>query len=1549
MSSELSELDSILGIPGASINSMSISDDNIFSQHTFSLNNPLDDSPSNNEIAKIVEQAIETKFSKIEERLVEAIQRENADIYKLFTANNLKIDGILQHCQNQSTNRYGNKKAGSDDIHGASIDKGNLEQNNILFLEGNGASNLNAKFMNTERYLDQRLADFEKRLDVISENIQVTNKKIGQDLLDLDNNVDQRVEGIEKKLDDISKCIAKEHVKDPNETSERNRIVVKLALIHDSITKLSKDVTSRSTKPSICTFNRDPSEASHSTTEKLLRDSKRSEATTHYDTNSLDSNGSSRIGKNSNKESAQSMSADNALMQKISKLQKSIDEVKGTVQATSCNESKVRNSLENINNHIEGQRHLTSKPMSSKSSISSPSPSPPCNKKKKYFSDTSSSSSSDDSDDNGSEDNKRQSKRKSLNEQLSMVCSGVEEIKEKMNSWLRYSKKAIKNSDENTNVMLERFLSLGMTLQNSTAEDKNLHENILKKLEYLDSNSTTNFSESPHGLNRLDDKVTKLLSVVDDALGNENSFLNMGGNVRQKCDTLEEMMILINTKLEDIPNSTSITQNNLLELDRQLKAMNTNQMGKVDCIIKLLNEKHEESTVNKLDEHSSVLNEIRMKTDDLISNTVPSLNHMIQVQTQQTQYRSSEDVKIGQHLEKIIELVGNSNEANRNSSTGDGNNFTIQVLKAINDIKNQNSLDGDKSAKLLGEMMSKNLTEMKVENSKIIARLNETLKGKSGDKLLQRVCKLVEESKANDISNMKTLSTINSSIQGIKSNNTKLFSQIKEIKTKSSKQDDLSKSHMVTKEVLQKAQDSSVHEVEDMLNTKFEEMKNLFTDLSESQAKSNMQNAELWERKLDSNIGEGDLQKIIDAIDSHEITFKDFEGIETMNSQFQKPLDLNLANAIKAIEDKILSLDEDLSQNQKVVSDMLNDVFNEITQKPSIKEIENSHKNSQDVLEERLINNYLKHAAKMFDEMGKQNGFHSEILNSVEDLKLLTSSTPNTVHDLFPLVEKIGGDISKIPDDIGNYMAGLEENLCINLITKIKGIHKTSLQAIFGRFETIEQRMAVIRKYVKYGGGGCTGGPITARTTPSRHNDENASTTNGTLSTAEQIEKLMVSQKECLELLKLLPLFQGKGRSIIPFKYKTTAKCIFDLVRCLREVETVHREGFSDERKQNLDIRNSTKDVIFSKVLPSLENVVPLLNRLKKQRNFSTSLLNDICNQVFENIKALKTIDLESICLSENVTSDDVTRIVQDGEITLNRLVSTVFSCLKRTGRYRNRNFSPSSRRKKRLKNHRIRGRRENSRRYLDSNQCNSTTLSMTQSTPFTNSLTCDDLCENVLKKDQIGCSEEIPTENVSSLVRDSSMHPSKRSRNLSSSSDGTIDDSQSQCTTTTVSRNGELKAYTPQSAELKSPPFLPPNFNNLNQYRQKQMCQHNNSVNQTKPSWSSWRSTMQNDVNIADVNVQMNNLQDENFSNHYDREDVVTDTSAHDTPEYREDGNDQQQSTNKKRGVAERNLINPSRKRLKMSKSISSPSSSSPSTTSTTSIPISHRRARNL
>ena len=87
--------------------------------------------------------------------------------------------------------------------------------------------------------------------------------------------------------------------------------------------------------------------------------------------------------------------------------------------------------------------------------------------------------------------------------------------------------------------------------------------------------------------------------------------------------------------------------------------------------------------------------------------------------------------------------------------------------------------------------------------------------------------------------------------------------------------------------------------------------------------------------------------------------------------------------------------------------------------------------------------------------MNKHSGLHSEVLNSIEDLKLLTSSTPNTVHDLFPLIEKLAEDTNKIPEDIGSYTAGLEENLCVNLETRIKDILQLSLENIFKRFETI--------------------------------------------------------------------------------------------------------------------------------------------------------------------------------------------------------------------------------------------------------------------------------------------------------------------------------------------------------------------------------------------------------------------------------------------------------------------------------------------------------------
>ena len=136
----------------------------------------------------------------------------------------------------------------------------------------------------------------------------------------------------------------------------------------------------------------------------------------------------------------------------------------------------------------------------------------------------------------------------------------------------------------------------------------------------------------------------------------------------------------------------------------------------------------------------------------------------------------NENIRLTERLDKIVDLVETSKEPMLNES-----NFMMQILKAINEIKSQ---DGDKILKTFNEMLAKNMIEVKFENSKILARLNEVLKGKSSEKMLQRVCKLVEESKANENSNTKTLLTINSSVQALKASNTKLLGQMKESKAR---------------------------------------------------------------------------------------------------------------------------------------------------------------------------------------------------------------------------------------------------------------------------------------------------------------------------------------------------------------------------------------------------------------------------------------------------------------------------------------------------------------------------------------------------------------------------------------------------------------------------------------------------------------------------------------------------------------------------------------------------------------------------------------------
>ena len=93
------------------------------------------------------------------------------------------------------------------------------------------------------------------------------------------------------------------------------------------------------------------------------------------------------------------------------------------------------------------------------------------------------------------------------------------------------------------------------------------------------------------------------------------------------------------------------------------------------------------------------------------------------------------------------------------------------------------------------------------------------------------------------------------------------------------------------------------------------------------------------------------------------------------------------------------------------------------------------------------------------DLIEKNFNLSSEILNSIEDMKQVTSSIPNNYNDLIPNVEKV---VSK---NLSDFMEALNE-----MKSESKGILEESQNHnsnVMKRFDIIEHRFAVIRKYVK--------------------------------------------------------------------------------------------------------------------------------------------------------------------------------------------------------------------------------------------------------------------------------------------------------------------------------------------------------------------------------------------------------------------------------------------------------------------------------------------------
>ncbi len=103
-------------------------------------------------------------------------------------------------------------------------------------------------------------------------------------------------------------------------------------------------------------------------------------------------------------------------------------------------------------------------------------------------------------------------------------------------------------------------------------------------------------------------------------------------------------------------------------------------------------------------------------------------------------------------------------------------------------------------------------------------------------------------------------------------------------------------------------------------------------------------------------------------------------------------------------------------------------------------------------------------------ELAQQNekvlGEISKLDTSADLLKQLEELSPRIEH-----IEKAVAET--LPNDFGALNAALEENLCVNLEERIRATQKDALQETFQKFDVMEARLAVIRKYAKHGTQEC--------------------------------------------------------------------------------------------------------------------------------------------------------------------------------------------------------------------------------------------------------------------------------------------------------------------------------------------------------------------------------------------------------------------------------------------------------------------------------------------
>ena len=89
--------------------------------------------------------------------------------------------------------------------------------------------------------LDQKLDAIEKKLGYICEHIELSNKKLAQNVIDLDNNVDQKVNGMERKIDVLLQTVINGQRTCEDNATKKVYETVTVSSINRFAAKMSKD------------------------------------------------------------------------------------------------------------------------------------------------------------------------------------------------------------------------------------------------------------------------------------------------------------------------------------------------------------------------------------------------------------------------------------------------------------------------------------------------------------------------------------------------------------------------------------------------------------------------------------------------------------------------------------------------------------------------------------------------------------------------------------------------------------------------------------------------------------------------------------------------------------------------------------------------------------------------------------------------------------------------------------------------------------------------------------------------------------------------------------------------------------------------------------------------------------------------------------------------------------------------------------------------------------------------------------------------------------